>query len=118
MTQNVQPLMYAKGTVGEMIQCHAIIFWRDRYDRHLAARNLLHNLSRTLMVFDEQCIRASPSFLTDLLLYSKHDMHTVVPVNTGSPALTARRSSIHPCRMGHDERERRWFVLEREGGFY
>ena len=55
-----------------------------KYDRHLAARNLLHNLSRTLMVFDEQCIRASPSFLTDLLLFSKHDTHTVVPVNTGA----------------------------------
>ena len=55
-----------------------------KYDRRVAARNLLHNLSRTLTVFDEQCIRASPSFLTDLLLFSILDTHTIVPVHTGA----------------------------------
>ena len=73
--------MPSAGGVRDMVRPGSSV---RKYDRRLAARNLLHNLSRTLVVFDEQCIRASPSFLTDLLLFSKHDTHTVVPVNTGA----------------------------------
>ena len=56
--------------------------WVRKYDGRLAARNLLHNLSRTLTVFIVS--GAFSSFFTGLRLFSKHDTHMLVPMNTGA----------------------------------